>query len=496
MFRCVGLYWLYGQLFFLGSGLMMGFLLLCFFGAPYLRLSDVTAERLSWLIALPVSYMYFYFYWRRFLRKDVVSPQRLTAVIILYFFVCTAVFAAGFYQARGSVISLHSSWAGMLLPVLSSSFLPLLFTNDLRVVLYYFGGIQLVALAFLARYYFLERHTHLPYLKLLAALTAIAAMGAAAVNYTIKNSDVIPTHHLAYERGLSSTDLWAYKINNKENLLPPLAVTSTLLLAEQDWLVLDGAEAAFPVYSAAANACYDGIRVCDREKLERYVSFHNTIYGFERLLDKKVDVFFGAMPSAAQYELARQRGEELALTPIGREAFVFFVHRDNPLQNLAVEDIRDIYSGRVCSWQKYTGEDKRILAFQRPENSGSQTLLQHIMGEAPIAPSLKEEYIGGMGGIYSRVAAYNGDKSAIGYSFRFFASGMTRAQEEYRPKFISINGVYPDDTSIKDGSYPFATRLYAVTLKSNGKQALPRFLEWLQGEQGQEIIEKIGYVKL
>lgn len=493
MFKIIGFYWLYGQLFFLGSGLLMGVLLLLTYSV---RLDSVAVTLLCWLLTLFASYKAFYFYWRRLLRKEFFSARRLELAAELYFFVCTAVFAAGFYQARGSVISLNSSWVGVLLPVLNLNFLTLPFTNDLRTLLYCLGVMQLVTLAFLARYYFLERRAHLSYLKLAAVFAAVAAMGAAAVNYTLKNSDVIPTHHLAYERGLSSTDLWAYRINNKDNLLPHLAEGSALRLKEREWLTLDGAEAAFPVYSAFANACYEGVTDCDAEKLERYVGFHNTIYGFERLVEKKADVFFGAMPSAAQRELARQHGEELVLTPIGREAFVFFVHKDNPLQNLNAEDIRDIYSGRARSWQKYTGEDKRILAFQRPENSGSQTLLQHIMGDTPIAPPLKEEYVGGMGGIYSRVAAYNGDNGAIGYSFRFFAGGMTRAPEEYRPKFISINGVYPDAASIKDGSYPFTTRLYAITLKSNGKRALSRFLQWMQGVQGQEIIEKTGYVKL
>ena len=132
---------------------------------------------------------------------------------------------------------------------------------------------------------------------------------------------------------------------------------------------------------------------------------------------------------------------------------------------------------------------------QRPEGSGSQTLLQHIMGDTPIMEPLKEEYIGDMGGIGTQVANYNGEAGALGFSFKFFLTGML-GRKDAPVKMLAIDGVYPTDENIRSGKYPFTTNLYAITLKSNTKPHLQYFLKWMQSPQGQEIAEKVGYVRI
>ena len=201
------------------------------------------------------------------------------------------------------------------------------------------------------------------------------------------------------------------------------------------------------------------------------------------------------MPSQKQREEAAAIGEELVLTPIANEAFVFFTSSDNPVKNLTIQQIRDIYSGKVKNWQPLGGEDRRILAFQRPEGSGSQTLLQHIMGDTPIMEPLKTEYIPSMGGIGESVAEYNGDAGALGFSFKFFLTGML-GRKDAPVKILAIDGVYPTDENIRSGKYPFTTKLYAITLKSNTKPQLAHFLSWMQSPQGQELAERVGYVRL
>lgn len=201
------------------------------------------------------------------------------------------------------------------------------------------------------------------------------------------------------------------------------------------------------------------------------------------------------MPSKQQQADAAALGEELVLTPIAQEAFVFFVSSDNPVSSLTTQQVRDIYSGKTKNWQPLGGDDLRILAFQRPEGSGSQTLLQHIMGDTPIMEPLEEEYIGSMGGIGTQVAEYNGDAGALGFSFKFFLTGML-GREDAPVKMLAIDGVYPTDENIRSCKYPFTTILYAITLKSNTKPQLDTFLNWMQSPQGQELAEKVGYVRL
>lgn len=310
--------------------------------------------------------------------------------------------------------------------------------------------------------------------------------------HTIRSKTVLPSHGFDYEDGYSSTDLWPYNIDNPDHSLPRLTEESTFIISDHDEApVLDGAEAAFPVYSAFALATYDDNILKDQE--QEYVSFTNTIYGFERLLDQEIDIFFGAEPSNDQQQLAKKKERDLSLTPIGKEAFVFFVNKNNPIHSLDVSEIKDIYSGKITNWQDVGGNNEKIIAFQRPQNSGSQTLLEKVMDDTPLITPLKEEVPAGMGGILEQVADYRNYENSLGFSFRFFATGMHNIEDM---KLLAIDGIEPNPENISKGAYPFSTNLYAITLKSNPKSTIQPFLDWMQGPQGQEIIEKVGYIKL
>ncbi|OHX54035.1 hypothetical protein BB777_07285 [Planococcus faecalis] len=90
-------------------------------------------------------------------------------------------------------------------------------------------------------------------------------------------------------------------------------------------------------------------------------------------------MIFAAEPSSGQKKAAEAAGVELELTPIGREAFVFFVNSRNSVTDLASKDIQGIYSGDIENWKELGGKNDEIRPFQRPEDSGSQTMFIKFM---------------------------------------------------------------------------------------------------------------------
>ncbi len=96
------------------------------------------------------------------------------------------------------------------------------------------------------------------------------------------------------------------------------------------------------------------------------------------LIDGKADIIFCAKPSEDQIKKAEEKGLTFNMTPIGKEAFVFFVNKRNPISNLEAEQIRGIYSGRIINWSLLGGKNLPIKVYQRPQNSGSQTMLESI----------------------------------------------------------------------------------------------------------------------
>ena len=87
---------------------------------------------------------------------------------------------------------------------------------------------------------------------------------------------------------------------------------------------------------------------------------------------------------------------------------------------------------------------------------------------------------------------WKGVQPALGYSYRYFATTMYPNPDA---KLLAINGVYPSNETIADGSYPFTGCFYAVT---NGQPVgnAKRLIDWILTDEGQYLIEQTGYVPL
>ena len=267
---------------------------------------------------------------------------------------------------------------------------------------------------------------------------------------------------------------------------------------------MDGATALYPVYSAFVQAVYPEGKydIYDFKYNEEdgygQVTCTGTIEAYQRLIAGKTDIIFCAAPSQDQLDAAAAAGVQLHLTPIGREAFVFFVNSENPVAGLTVEQIQGIYTGQIKNWRELGGKNQKIRPYQRAENSGSQSALLRLMEGLPLMEPEKEDRIAGMGGIITQVASYRNHKNAIGFSFRFYSTEMV---ENEQIKLLALNGVEPTKETIRSGEYPISSNFYAVTASPMGQPApeetnpeLRAFLDWILSEQGQEIIEKTGYV--
>jgi len=258
---------------------------------------------------------------------------------------------------------------------------------------------------------------------------------------------------------------------------------------------LDGATALSPVYSAAAQAIYKNINFSLLGMEETKVGVSSTPVAYSNLINGDADVIFCAQPSSDQLAQAKAAGVELQLTPIGREAFVFFVNEANPVDTLTSDQVRAIYTKRVTNWSEVGGSEAAILPFQRPPNSGSQTATeQQVMRGVAMAPPLKEERLQSMVGIVVATAAYRNAPNAIGYSFRFFVTTMTDVKNI---KLLKIDGVAPTVETIRDGTYPYAGNFYAITTnKTANAPHVRELIAWFLSEQGQKLIDDTGYVSL
>ena len=251
--------------------------------------------------------------------------------------------------------------------------------------------------------------------------------------------------------------------------------------------IIDGATAAFPVYSAFVHALYPE----NTEIYDGVFEYNNTLGGYELLAQKKIDLFIGAYPSKEQIAFAKENKTTFDFTQIGSEAFVFFVHKDNPIDNLTLEQIKDIYSGKITNWSELGGENEKIVPFQRNEGSGSQSMFLRLMDGVDVLEPNKETLSDAMGGIIEKVADYKNKPTSIGFSFRYYVEGIIKNPDI---KVIAVDGVAPTKESIKNGTYPIIAPVYAVTYEGNPKENVHKLIDWIVSEEGQYIIEETGYV--
>lgn len=307
-------------------------------------------------------------------------------------------------------------------------------------------------------------------------------------------------HGFAYMSGFSSTDFSQYMVYSQPGKLAALDHPAAFQIQDEaDMPVMDGAEACYPLYAAAAKAVYQDIAHIESNWADsgerawtngKIVTFTNTVVGFERLIEGNVDLFFGARPSADQLAYAAEQGVELEITPIGREAFVFFVEEDEPVDGLTQDQLRAIYHGDVTDWSQVGGRAGEIAAFQRPAGSGSQTMMEYFMGEVSLKEPQTYETVGSMEGVIRHVAQYANQRGALGYSFRYFIQGLS---QEKGVKLLAVDGVTPDLAHIEDGSYPLTVPLCLVTRKDDPNPNVGKMIDFFLSPDGQTLVRETGY---
>jgi len=264
---------------------------------------------------------------------------------------------------------------------------------------------------------------------------------------------------------------------------------------------LDGATALYPLYAAFAQAVYpkDNYALETDEYRKQYgnmtssVSCTATIHAYQNLIYGNADIIFVAGPSKEQLERVKDKDFELVFTPIGKEAFVFFVHSKNKVDSLTTEQIQKIYTKDILNWKQVGGNLHFIRAYQRIKDSGSQTAFVNFMdGKTPAVPPRKDKF-DGMGGIIKEAASYRNHGNAIGYSFLFFVTEMV---QNNNIKLIAVDGVKPTRENVKNGTYPLSAEFFAVTRSDNKNPNVDKFIKWILSPQGQELIEKTGYTPL
>ncbi len=220
------------------------------------------------------------------------------------------------------------------------------------------------------------------------------------------------------------------------------------------------------------------------------ITHHGTHEAFMNLIDKECDFILVAREASSdEIEHARESGVRLIETPVALDAFIFITHRDNPVKTLTTKQIQDIYTGKITNWKEVGGKDAAINPYVRNANSGSQELMESLVMQDLEMSDFPEAMLTGMMGPFITLRT---DVDGLCYTVYYFKEKLVRGD---LVKHIAVDGVYPDQSSIKKKSYPYATEVYAVIREDTDKDSMAgKLYDLLLTPSGKKVIEESEYI--
>ena len=255
---------------------------------------------------------------------------------------------------------------------------------------------------------------------------------------------------------------------------------------------LDGSTATVPLGQAVAAVLLGE----SREEASELISFNKTSRAYYNLVDGEADLLIVAEGGEDSYQYRDDHGKTWRMEPVAAETLVFFVNEDNPVDGLTLEQVRKIYSGEITNWKEVGGSDAPIQAYQRPKGGGSQAIMdKEVMGDLPMMEPANADYVvGDMIGIIEAVRGWDDRPDAMGYTVYYYADDMGMPDGL---KLLSIDGLAPNDDTIRSGEYPIRTYYYAVMDTETPADSPAGILfDWLLSQEGQDLVAHEGYVSI
>jgi phosphate transport system substrate-binding protein len=217
--------------------------------------------------------------------------------------------------------------------------------------------------------------------------------------------------------------------------------------------------------------------------------------GVAALLNGTVDLANSSRDlSASERAAAEQLGIEVVEYVIALDALAVIVHLDNPVDQLTIDQIADIYTGRVTNWREVGGNDAPFVLLSRESNSGTHVyFLEEVLRKGdPENRDLFAPQTLLMPSSVGITSELRRNPNAIGYEGLGYVD--LAHEKVLRVARVATEAyVEPTVETASTGAYPIARELYIYTA-GQPVGAVADYLAWILGPAGQEIVAELGFV--
>lgn len=215
-----------------------------------------------------------------------------------------------------------------------------------------------------------------------------------------------------------------------------------------------------------------------------YVQGGGSGTGFKGLIDGEVDIVMTSrlILSEEAKEMAEKYNSIGLSFLVAKDALSIFLHHENPLNNLTLDQLKAIFTGQVTNWEQLGGLDETIQVVVRPPTSGTHLYFQEFVldNAAYLETAINIPTNSGI------VEYIENNRNAIGYG-DIATSNVV--------KHCNINGVAAKEENVRNDKYPLSRYLYLYTITTpSGLEK--RFIDWVISPAGQRIVKRVGFVPL
>jgi len=206
--------------------------------------------------------------------------------------------------------------------------------------------------------------------------------------------------------------------------------------------------------------------------------------GIKALIDKTADIATSSREiKDNEIELAKSKGVNPVAHVVAYDAIIPIVHPKNKVSNLTIDQLSQIYQGKITNWKEVGGDDLKIVVISRDSSSGTFESWDHfVMKKAKVTP--KAQMLASNGAL---VTAVSKNKYAIAYL------GMGYVNKTVKP--VQVNGIKASAQTALSREYPMSRELYMYT---NGEPQgdIAKYIAFVKSPDGQKIVAQDGFVPL
>jgi phosphate transport system substrate-binding protein len=193
------------------------------------------------------------------------------------------------------------------------------------------------------------------------------------------------------------------------------------------------------------------------------------------------------MKDSEKAEVKKSTGKDVKEFIVAYDGVAMVVHKDNPVTELTMAQLAQIFKGEITNWKDLGGADATIVVLSRDTASGTHVFIkEHVLGNAEYGSNV--QFLTSNQAIYSEV---KGNSQAIGYIGLGYLDDAVKALAV--KKDDSSAAVLPTVATVKDKTYVVSRPLYNYTA-GDPSGLVKTYLDFVMGTEGQAIVADLGFV--